>query len=311
MKCKKCNLDINDMDKFCPYCGKKIENENNNNLNLKIIIGGIIIFIVMIGIFIYSFMMCFMNTDTKTISANEFQSIIEQAGYKTEDISNEYDNIFKLDTYYILKKESSPYEIGYIKINDKNSREAFYKQIFKEILKEDNNITGRTSINVNNYQEYSFSGDYYQVAVLKNDTILYGITTKEHRNELIQIVSKLGYHYEPNWSSLRYLLLEGVIIALILLISLWKIYKKISGRGWIVLIPIYNLYYIFKAVFGHGFYIIFLLIPIVNAIFIIMLLYRLGKSFGKSDGFSLCLIFMNLIFLPILAFDNSKYLKVH
>jgi len=50
-----------------------------------------------------------------------------------------------------------------------------------------------------------------------------------------------------------------------------------------------------------------LIIPIVNIIFVIWSVNLLSKSFGKNEGFTVGLIFLWIIFLPILAFGDSKY----
>ena len=56
-------------------------------------------------------------------------------------------------------------------------------------------------------------------------------------------------------------------------------------------------------------WIILFLIPFVNIIFLIMMYDALAKSFGKTSGFTVGLIFLGFIFLPILAFGDAKYTK--
>ena len=46
-------------------------------------------------------------------------------------------------------------------------------------------------------------------------------------------------------------------------------------------------------------------VPIVNIVFWIWSVNLLAKSFGKSEGFTIGLILLPIIFYPILAFDNS------
>ena len=48
-------------------------------------------------------------------------------------------------------------------------------------------------------------------------------------------------------------------------------------------------------------------IPLVNIAIYVYVYYLLAKSFGKSEGFTAGLIFLSLIFFPILAFGDSKY----
>lgn len=51
-----------------------------------------------------------------------------------------------------------------------------------------------------------------------------------------------------------------------------------------------------------------MLIPLANIIFYIQLCIRTAKSFGKSGGFGVGLLFLPIIFYPILAFGNSEYI---
>jgi hypothetical protein len=49
------------------------------------------------------------------------------------------------------------------------------------------------------------------------------------------------------------------------------------------------------------------LIPLYNIIAIIQDIHRLSKSFGKDAGFTVGLIFLGIIFYPILGFGSAKY----
>jgi hypothetical protein len=49
-------------------------------------------------------------------------------------------------------------------------------------------------------------------------------------------------------------------------------------------------------------------IPFVNIIFMIMIINGIVKNFGKSNGFTVGIVFLPFIFFPILAFGNATYL---
>jgi hypothetical protein len=49
-------------------------------------------------------------------------------------------------------------------------------------------------------------------------------------------------------------------------------------------------------------------IPVVDVVLGIIVLFRMSKVFGHGTGFGFGLLFLSFIFLPILAFDDSKYL---
>jgi hypothetical protein len=48
-------------------------------------------------------------------------------------------------------------------------------------------------------------------------------------------------------------------------------------------------------------------IPIVNLVFAIWMVNLLSKSFGKGVGFTLGIIFLGFIFIPILGLGDAKY----
>jgi hypothetical protein len=86
-----------------------------------------------------------------------------------------------------------------------------------------------------------------------------------------------------------------------------KVFKKAGQPGWAAIIPIYNLYVILKIVGKPGWWLLLMLIPLVNVVFAIWTVNLLSKSFGKDVGFTLGLIFLSFIFWPILAFGDAKY----
>jgi len=99
----------------------------------------------------------------------------------------------------------------------------------------------------------------------------------------------------------------GLVVGLVILIAMWKIFTKANQPGWAVLIPIYNLYVLLQIVGRPGWWLIMFLIPLVNVIFMFIVMFDLAKAFGKGAGFALGLIFLNLIFMLILGFGSAEY----
>ena len=107
----------------------------------------------------------------------------------------------------------------------------------------------------------------------------------------------------------------GVVIVLLALIVFaivcqWKVYAKAGQPGWACIVPIYNLVVLLQIVNKPVWWIILMLIPIVNIVIFIIVLHRLSLSFGKGGGFTVGLLFLNIIFWAILAFDKSEYKKL-
>ncbi|WP_417352906.1 DUF5684 domain-containing protein [Flavobacterium alkalisoli] len=101
------------------------------------------------------------------------------------------------------------------------------------------------------------------------------------------------------------ILIIALVVWLISVISYWKIFTKAGKPGWASLIPIYNTIVIIEIVKKPVWWFFLLLIPIVNIVYAIWIINLLSKSFGKSEGFTVGLILLPVVFLPILAFDKS------
>jgi hypothetical protein len=98
-----------------------------------------------------------------------------------------------------------------------------------------------------------------------------------------------------------------IAIAVLLIVSMWKIYTKAGKPGWACIIPIYNVIVLLEIIGKPWWWLLLMLIPIVNIVFIIWATNLLSLSFGKSSGFTVGLILLGIIFLPILGLGDAKY----
>jgi hypothetical protein len=99
-----------------------------------------------------------------------------------------------------------------------------------------------------------------------------------------------------------------LIVAVIMIIANWKIYEKAGKPGWAAIIPIYNIIVLLEIIGKPTWWIILFLIPCVNIIIIVWTTNLLSKSFGQSEGFTVGLLLLGVIFYPILGFGNYQYL---
>jgi len=99
-----------------------------------------------------------------------------------------------------------------------------------------------------------------------------------------------------------------IAIAVFMIISLWRVFKKawLPGRG--VLVPVYNIVLFFQLWGMSGRWTLAILFPPLLRVVSIVNTFNITKKFWKHRAFGLGLIFLELIFIPILAFDDSKYL---
>ena len=107
------------------------------------------------------------------------------------------------------------------------------------------------------------------------------------------------------------IMLFAFAIGIFAIVCHWKVYSKAGEPGWACIIPIYNLIIFLKIVNKPWWYLFMFLIPIYGWFILpIICIHRLSLSFGKNAWFTLGLLFFNVIFFAILAFDNSTYTKL-
>ncbi|GAB2696350.1 DUF5684 domain-containing protein [Mucilaginibacter koreensis] len=104
------------------------------------------------------------------------------------------------------------------------------------------------------------------------------------------------------------LMIPLLVLSVIMIISYWKIFTKAGKPGWAAIIPIYNLIVLLEIVGKPAWWFLLFIIPCVNIIFLVWTFNLLSKSFGQSEGFTIGLLLLGIVFFPLLAFGNYPYL---
>jgi len=102
-----------------------------------------------------------------------------------------------------------------------------------------------------------------------------------------------------------------IILAMVVLIiaSFWKLFEKAGKPGWAAIVPIYNTIVMIEIAKKPVWWIVLMLIPYVGIIWSIWVLNLFVKAFGKSEGYTIGILFLPFIFLPMLAFsDDTEYI---
>jgi hypothetical protein len=96
-------------------------------------------------------------------------------------------------------------------------------------------------------------------------------------------------------------------IVVLMIVSMWKVFTKAGKPGWAILIPIYNIIVLLEIVGKPWWWLLLMLIPVVNIVFAIWTINLLSKSFGKDVGFTIGIILLGFIFIPILGLGSAQY----
>ena len=103
--------------------------------------------------------------------------------------------------------------------------------------------------------------------------------------------------------------LVGLSIVILIIVSMWKVFKKANQPGWAVIVPIYSTYIMLKIANKPGWWLLLLLVPLLNLVIIGIMYSEIAKMFGKGIGFAFLLFFLPFIGFPILAFGNAQYMS--
>lgn len=95
-------------------------------------------------------------------------------------------------------------------------------------------------------------------------------------------------------------------VAILTIVSMWKIFKKAGQPGWAAIIPVYNIIVLLNIVELPIWYIALFFIPFANIYALFKIYIELAHKFGKSTGFGVLTVFFSAICLPILAFGKSN-----
>ena len=101
--------------------------------------------------------------------------------------------------------------------------------------------------------------------------------------------------------------IAGLLVGIFFIIVMWKIFTKGGQPGIAAIIPIWNIIAMLQIAGKPVWWIILLCIPFVNIVIGIMVMIALAQSFGKGVGFAIGMLFLPIIFYPMLAFGSAQH----
>lgn len=102
--------------------------------------------------------------------------------------------------------------------------------------------------------------------------------------------------------------LISMAVSVLLVVSLWKLFTKAGKPGWAAIVPVYNIIIMMEIIGRPTWWTVLYFVPFANIVISIINMIDFAKSFGKSAGYGVLMIFFPYIMYPILAFStDTKY----
>ena len=98
-----------------------------------------------------------------------------------------------------------------------------------------------------------------------------------------------------------------LVFTVINIVAFWQIFEKAGKPGWKSIISVYNLFVLFDILGKPRYWFLFLLIPGLHIFIPLWMTILLGQRFQQSDLFIMGLFLFGFVFVPVLAFGDSKY----
>ena len=76
-----------------------------------------------------------------------------------------------------------------------------------------------------------------------------------------------------------------IALVIFMIVVQWKVFVKAGKPGWGCIIPIYNIILMMEIVGRPGWWFVLLLIPGVNIVIDIIVIFDISKAFGQGTGF--------------------------
>ena len=105
------------------------------------------------------------------------------------------------------------------------------------------------------------------------------------------------------------IMIISLLLSVLLIVSMWKIYKKAGKPGWAAIVPVYNIIVLLEIAELPLWYLVLFIVPFANIYAMFKIYIELAHKFGKSTGFGVASVFFSIVCFPILAFNKNIVYK--
>lgn len=101
------------------------------------------------------------------------------------------------------------------------------------------------------------------------------------------------------------IILLVLALAVLMIVSVWKLFKKAGKPGWASIVPFYNTWVMVEIAKLSPLWFVLLFIPIVDIVAIVVIYNGIAKAFGRGVGTTILMIFFPYVMFPYLAFSKK------
>lgn len=138
------------------------------------------------------------NVQKEPVTADSVYKIIEEQGYKPQDITNKYyehDPAFKDTLVKCVAFEAGDIRFDYFEFNNQNSAVSVYSQAYNDFIMQYDNVHKiETDNQMGNFSIYTLDSlGKYNVAIYVENTAVYANCDSENKNEINKILDAIDY----------------------------------------------------------------------------------------------------------------------
>jgi len=304
---------------------------------LGIYFGVLTIFIITPIAILLIWIFSLINTSKSAVTEQDFinkakslnaQVSIAKLNVKTSTskyASDEINNLIHKIVEKSLSAKSDNLDLIFIKcINNKVAYNFYLEEYNDKITKKlqtaqelGNKQTSSTSFNGKNFNYRETYTNYGNYAFIRVEDVYLGITSFDddifkNAIETFDFKNPLNFTADQIIAiAIGFNLFVFFMVLIYFQIPLAYLFKKANIHPAIAFVPICNRYFLCKMADDEGWKMIFFYIPIVSVVYQVMISLKLAKVFNKSELFGVGIFFIPVIFMPIVAFDDSQYNKTN
>ena len=91
------------------------------------------------------------------------------------------------------------------------------------------------------------------------------------------------------------------IVGVLTIVGMWRLFARAGEPGWAALVPIYNVIVLLRVANKPAWWIVGLIVPIVNVVVAFLIWRDVAARFGRGTGFAIGLLLLTPIFLLMLG----------